>query len=419
VGLDRLTQEEFLVKAHRAHNGRYDYSKAVVTSNTTKLCIVCPIHGEFWQAPKSHLKGYGCADCAGNKQRDPALFAGMAVAVHGEKYDYSQAVYTNTDTKLVIICRQHGPFEQTPYNHVNLGKGCASCSNVYSKPHKEVESYLTSLGVVYLSNSRSIIPPKELDIYLPAHNLAVEFNGTFWHSIDEFDSPGDKLKHRNKFLSCQTKGIRLLQISEHEWSDPRTQSIWQSVLASKLGKHIIKVSARKTTFRAITRYEANTFLATNHLQGGTPYTRFCFGLFLKETLIGVITFAYHEKQYLNLSRLAFPLNTTVVGGAQKLFKNALKALPALPVITFSHNQYSGGAVYETLGFRKDGDLSASYQWVFQGEILNKRLCRHSRLAQLLGDQYDPSLTEHQNMYRAGARCLYDAGYQRWVYELHF
>jgi hypothetical protein len=210
--------------------------------------------------------------------------------------------------------------------------------------------------------------------------------------------------------------VDLLQISEYEWRNPVTRAVWESVIASKLGSHS-KVAARKTRFTTITHSQANDFLTVNHLQGGTPATRFCFGLEHRGDLIGVITFAYHEKKHLNLTRLAFPLGVTVVGGASKLFQNAIRHLPqGRDVITFSNNLYSSGNVYAALGFEKEVDLPPSYQWFFNQQVYNKRRLRHKYLPVVLGDLYDPSLTEHQNMYRAGARCLYDAGYQRWVYR---
>lgn len=60
----KLTQEEFVEKATKVHNGKYDYSKAKYVNQTKKVCIICPIHGEFWQTPSNHLYGaHGCDKC--------------------------------------------------------------------------------------------------------------------------------------------------------------------------------------------------------------------------------------------------------------------------------------------------------------------------------------------------------------------
>ena len=59
----RLTKEEFIEKARQVHGDKYDYSKVEYKNNKTKICIVCPIHGEFWQRPNDHLNGRGCDKC--------------------------------------------------------------------------------------------------------------------------------------------------------------------------------------------------------------------------------------------------------------------------------------------------------------------------------------------------------------------
>ena len=414
-----LTQTEFESKMQDKFGDKFSLI-APYSFMRESIEILCPLHGqssivafEFLDSP------YGCAKCgvAARPACQPCSkeeFVTKAKTAH-DGYFYP-GEYKKAHTKMQMVCPRGHEFEQTPNNHLQ-GKGCSLCSHNYSEPHREIEAYLAYLGVPFESNTRSGIPPKELDIWVPEHNLAIEFNGTYWHSLDGSEPSSAKMKHHAKFLSCESKDIRLLQIDEYDWVNPTRQSIWKSVIASRLGKHTKRIHARQTEFREIDREAANLFLDANHLQGSTPSTRFCYGIFLEAELVGVITFAYHEKTMLNLTRLAFPVGTTVVGGANKLFKNALKALPKRDIITFSNNQYSAGSVYQTLGFTKDADLPPSYQWFYKGGIINKRQCRHSRLPALLGGMYDPNLTEHQNMYRAGARCLYDAGYQRWKVQV--
>ena len=294
--------------------------------------------------------------------------------------------------------------------------GCRIPGKGEGSPVREVEKYITSLGISFISDDRSTISPFEIDILMLDNKLGIEFNGDRWHSLKGTEPPIAKFRHRDKFLSCQVKDILLLQINEHEWSDPIKQEIWKSVISSKLKKHTKRISARKTTFRAISKDEMNSFLEVNHLQGETPSARWRFGLIFNDTIVGVVTFSEHQKSVLSLTRLAFPLNTTVVGGAQKLFVNSLPLLPPKDIVTFSNNRYSNGGLYQVLGFDKDKDLQPSYQWYFHGKMWDKRFFRHSRLLKALGDSYDPSETEQQNMYRNGARCLYDAGYQRWVFH---
>ena len=62
-----MTTEEFIKRAREVHGNKYDYSKVEYTDYKTKVCIVCPEHGEFWQRPEQHYKGRGCPVCGVNK----------------------------------------------------------------------------------------------------------------------------------------------------------------------------------------------------------------------------------------------------------------------------------------------------------------------------------------------------------------
>ena len=124
----RLTTEEFIEKSKQIHNDKYNYSKVEYINNHTKVCIICPEHGEFEQLPLNHLKGKGCSKCSGNDKLSLEEFVKRARQVHCDKYDYSKVDYKNADTKVCIICPEHGEFYQTPYKHVNSEQGCPFCS---------------------------------------------------------------------------------------------------------------------------------------------------------------------------------------------------------------------------------------------------------------------------------------------------
>lgn len=141
--MKRLSKDVFISRAGAVHEDRYtviddigaahkcgyDYSKVEYKNNHTKVCIICPVHGEFWQAPSTHLYGQGCPVCGGSLKKNAEQFIEKAEAVHGPLYDYSEVKYKNNRTKVKIICREHGPFFQTPLNHVQ-GHGCPVCAGV-------------------------------------------------------------------------------------------------------------------------------------------------------------------------------------------------------------------------------------------------------------------------------------------------
>ena len=129
----RLTQEEFILKSKKLHGDKYDYSKVNYINNRTKICIICPEHGEFWMIPDSHLRKRGCPMCgtraAQMKNRlTQEEFIKRAKEIHKNKYDYTKSIYVNNDTKVCIICPEHGEFWQEPAAHVR-GNGCPICAN--------------------------------------------------------------------------------------------------------------------------------------------------------------------------------------------------------------------------------------------------------------------------------------------------
>lgn len=124
----RLTTEEFIIRANKIQGNKYDYSKVEYVDYNTKVCIICPEHGEFWQTPNKHLLGQGCPKCGNTKKLSLTEFIERSRKIHGNKYDYSKARYVNNGTKVCIICPIHGEFWQTPHNHL-IGRGCNKCKN--------------------------------------------------------------------------------------------------------------------------------------------------------------------------------------------------------------------------------------------------------------------------------------------------
>lgn len=125
----KLTLEEFVKKSTNLHSGLYNYSKFVYVNNTTKSIIICSSHGEFLQSPKKHLIGHGCPHCSNNTKRSNEEFVIAAKAVHGDIYNYSMVNYKNNLSKVVIICKLHGKFLQSPISHINHRCGCPQCSH--------------------------------------------------------------------------------------------------------------------------------------------------------------------------------------------------------------------------------------------------------------------------------------------------
>jgi len=119
----KMTNESFLEKAKLIHGDKYEYSKVEYVNSKTKVIITCKIHGEFLQTPVNHLNGKGCKLCCYLRQtKTQEQFIADGKALFGDKYDYSKVQYINDATKVTIGCKIHGFFEQLPHNHLTKGR---------------------------------------------------------------------------------------------------------------------------------------------------------------------------------------------------------------------------------------------------------------------------------------------------------
>lgn len=124
--MKRLTTAEFIAKARAIHGDKYDYSKVEYINAHTKVCIICPEHGEFWMTPNNHLNGKGCKMCTKGVVWDTESFISQAQYVHKGAWDYRDTVYTKGSDKVAIRCAVHGTFWMLPHNHLR-GYGCPEC----------------------------------------------------------------------------------------------------------------------------------------------------------------------------------------------------------------------------------------------------------------------------------------------------
>ena len=223
----RLTKENFIERAKKIHNDKYDYSNVEYTNNSTKVCIVCPEHGEFWQIPDSHLRGRGCPVCRWNKAKNSIRkkqgltreeFIEKARAIHGEKYDYSEVVYENTETNVRIICPEHGEFLQRPHHHLH-GSGCPICGRNDLSEMKLADIVKDNFhNVVSQYNPEFLIEngkQQSIDIYLPDLNIGIEYQGRqHFIPVSRFggSSEYEKTVERDerKFKKCAENGVKLI-----------------------------------------------------------------------------------------------------------------------------------------------------------------------------------------------------------------
>jgi hypothetical protein len=170
--------EEFILESKEIHGDEYDYSLVEYKRSSSKVKIICKKHGIYEQSPDNHLKGAKCNKCSGGMLRNTKYFIDKANEIHNYKYDYSITNYTNSRSNVEIICKKHGVFKQKASNHL-MGNGCFICNE--SKGEKEIDLFLKENNIIYNRQYRfkkcRYKLPLPFDFYLPEYNICIEFDG--------------------------------------------------------------------------------------------------------------------------------------------------------------------------------------------------------------------------------------------------
>jgi len=471
--LQRKNIIDFINESNIIHNHKYDYSLVEYKINREKVKIICSIHGIFEQTPSNHLNGKGCVYCGGTSKLDTNLFIHKSKMIHGDKYDYSLVDYENTQTKVKIICSIHGIFEQLPNNHLSKeqgcykclgmisdtnsfidicskmhnnkydyslvkydnitskvdiicpehgifsqrcdshrnGSGCIKCSNNgISKEEVEINDFILSLNINTEIKNRDILDGKELDIYIPNKSIAIEYNGLYWHS-EQFV---DRKYHLNKTELCESKGIKLIHVFEDEWI--YKQDIVKSRLKNILGLTSNKIYARKCIIKSVIYKDVKKFLNENHIQGETK-SSINIGLYYNNELISLMTFGKRpmiNNFSLELIRFCNKLNTSVIGGANKLLQYFIKTYKPNEIISYADRRWSQGDLYEKLGFEFISNTIPNFSYIINKKRINRlKFQKHI----LIKDGYDGNKTANQIMLDNNIYRIYDSGNKKYILNI--
>jgi len=216
----KLTQSTVLTNFHNAHGNRYDYSLVKYVRASSKVKIICKVHGEFEQQPRHHSSGQGCLLCCNDRfTKTREQFIKDCVEIHGDRFDYSLTDYINNATLVSIICKEHGIFKQNPSKHL-LGQGCPICNS--SMGELAVEKWLQDNQIDFESQKRfdgcRNKYPLPFDFYLPESNMIIEYDGEQHYNPIKHWGGEEYLKKiqthdaiKNKY--CKDNNITLIRIS--------------------------------------------------------------------------------------------------------------------------------------------------------------------------------------------------------------
>lgn len=276
--------------------------------------------------------------------------------------------------------------------------------------------FLESNNINFETNRRDIIPPKEIDIFIPKYNLGIEINGVYWHS--DLKVERDINGHYNKWLKCKDRNIRLLTFFDDEINNELKWNIIKSKLLylTKTGK-FIQIGARKCEIRDVDLLDERLFLDTNHIQGFLNNRDKSYGAYFCGRLLGIFS-VKQRKDYLEIVRYSVDIQYTCPGLFSKFLKYVINELNFTgQLVSFSDNCHSDGTLYKSCGFNEVVILGPGYSYTYAGKPReNRQRYMKEKIRKKFNIPID-NLTEKELMKSQGYGRVYDCGKIKWIKEV--
>ena len=254
--------------------------------------------------------------------------------------------------------------------YIREGKQCPNCQYTFGKPtskmERELAIFLSNLGLNVRENSKRIIPPQELDIYIPEFNIGIELNGLYWHSDDK----KDKNYHLNKTELCEERRIQLIHIFEDEWMFK--QDIVKENIKEILGvnRNYTYVKPEDCVINEINSKTKNEFLENFHIEG-KDNSVVKLGSFYNNNLVSVMTFAYNDiskgvksnKDVWKIRRFCTNYNYNTPGIENEFLNYFKENYKWKSIFVYIDRRWGGRSLYEKLGFKEVNRTEPNYWYV--------------------------------------------------------
>lgn len=277
-----------------------------------------------------------------------------------------------------------------------------------SKEERKLQSWFeesySELEILYNTKVNN----KEYDFYIPSKNLAIEINGLYWHS----NKPSEY--HLNK--SNNLPDVHVFHFSD---LDILTKfSLITSMIKVKLGD-CTKIFARKCEVRSVSYKESSNFEIENHIQG-TAMSKIRYGLYYNNELVTLMTFGvprFDKKSQWEIIRMCSKQNLLIIGGASKLFQHFIKTYSPQNIMSYCDIRYGTGNVYDKLGMIYKRNTAPGFVWIDKHgtKPISRFQTQKNQLRKWLPN-YDETLSQAENMLRAGYRQYFDCGNKVYVIE---
>jgi hypothetical protein len=278
-----------------------------------------------------------------------------------------------------------------------------------SSYERAISQILTENNIDHTRQDRSVIPPLEIDIYIPSVKLAIEVNGLYWHS-EKFK---DKNYHYNKWKSCHDKDIQLLSIMEDEFIErPNT---WISKILHICNQSKDRIHARKCEVKEVYKDEVKSFVEQYHLQG-FALARYYYGAYYDNELVAMMSFANtRNNKEIQMNRFCLKNGIVISGIANRLLKAFYNDHDVSEIVTYSDNRYSNGGIYRQLGFEMMNEVRPDYSYIKGSKRYHKSNFKKSNIESKFGIDMTGK-TERQTMEELGFLRIYDCGKIKWKWS---
>lgn len=288
----------------------------------------------------------------------------------------------------------------------------------YSNQERDLSSFLKKYINNLELNTKKIITPLELDLYSKEYNIAIEYNGLFYHSFLKKESKNEINYHKNKTEFCESKNIQLIHIFENEWIN--SQEKVKSLILSKFGLYEKYINARQTVVKELTNTDYRDFCNRNHMQG---YCQASIKLGLydnQNNLVSIMSFSksrYKNKEDYEVIRFCSLLNTNVRGGFSKLLKYFERKFNPKSLMSYGNRRwcYIHNNVYLNNGFILSSFTQPNYYYTKKNNVYNRGIFQKHKLKTQL-DIFDETKTETENMFMNGYRRFWDSGNLKYIKE---
>lgn len=424
-----------------------------IVNGQTKVQCLCRVCGHKWSVqPRALKNGEGCPLCGRLKMAQSKTLS----------HEEHVAAITKVNPNIEILGEITNNFEKVPCrcaicghewdpipNNLKRGSGCPKCANAsVSKPEQEIADLIKSWcpDLEVQRNVRGLIPDftvtfkkdfggkktvhnAELDLYIPERNLAIEYNGMYWHD----KKAKGQYYHCHKRKACDAVGIRMFTIWEADWQDERKRPIIERYLKNALGVRSERtVYARKCVIKPVPQDEYRAFMNAYHVQGYASAKEAKYGLYTNDTdeLVACMSFKILKNKdqkdtpFVLWDMVRYATSCNVPGGRSKLFKFLQKEFHMDHVQSFLDRDYFTGVSYRPEdGWTLEEDEQVTLDvWHPKGGRMPRQAWWHAAIPATLRklgmdpNLYDPGLTQNENAYNAGCQFFENSGNAR--FEWH-